>query len=70
MDIVVIGSALLRNKEQKKTVARVPGQQNQFVERRRNRKDRRKGVLDGVVVNLSYPNDRRVQPDRRTNNSD
>jgi hypothetical protein len=70
MDIVVIGSALLRNEKQKKTVARVPGQKTQFVERRRNRRDRRKGVRDGVVVSLSYPNDRRVQPDRRVTNAD
>lgn len=70
MDIVVIGSALLKNEEQKKTTARVPGQKNQIVERRRNRKDRRKGVQDGVVVSLSYPNDRRVQPDRRSANAD
>lgn len=65
MDIVVIGSALLRNEEQKKTMARVPDQKTQFKERRRNRRDRRKSVRDGVVVSLSYQNDRRTQPDRR-----
>lgn len=70
MDIVVIGSALLRNEEQKKTLARVPGRKAQFVERRRNRKDRRKSVRDGVVVSLSYRNDRRVQPDRRKTSAD
>jgi hypothetical protein len=70
MDIVVIGSALLRNKAQKKTVARLPGQKAKFVDRRRNKKDRRKGVGDGVVVSLSCPNDRRVRPDRRSANDD
>jgi hypothetical protein len=70
MDIVVIGSALLKNEEQKKTVARVPVQKTQFVERRRNRKDRRKSVQDGVVVRLSFKNDRRSQPDRRANRTD
>lgn len=70
MDIVVIGSARLRNEQQKKPAARVPRQKARFVERRRNRKDRRKGVGDGVVVSLSYPNDRRVQPDRRVEHSD
>lgn len=70
MDIVVIGSALLKNEQQKKTTARVPRENKQFVERRRNRKDRRKGVQDGVVVSLSYPNDRRLQPDRRIPKAD
>ncbi|WP_419662485.1 uncharacterized protein Dvar_29470 [Desulfosarcina variabilis str. Montpellier] len=70
MDIVVIGSALLRNEAKEKTTTRVPGKKSQGVERRRNRKDRRKGVRDGVVVSLSYPNDRRFQPDRRTTNTD
>lgn len=70
MDIVVIGSALLKNEEQKKTAVRVPREKKQFVEKRRNRKDRRKGVRDGVVVSLSYPNDRRLQPDRRIPRAD
>jgi hypothetical protein len=65
MDIVVIGSTLLRNEKQKKTIARVPGQKTHFKERRRTPRDRRKSVRDGVVVSLSYRNDRRKQPDRR-----
>ena len=70
MDIVVIGSNQIKNKARKKTVVPAPRQKAQFVERRRNLKDRRKGVGDGVVVRLSYPNDRRVLPDRRTTQND
>jgi hypothetical protein len=65
MDIVTIGSSLVRNEEQKKRTVRVPTKKTKFVEKRRNRMDRRKSVRDGVVVNLSYRNDRRVNPDRR-----
>ncbi len=65
MDIVVIGSASVANQKQKKAVTRETSQKQRFVERRRSRKDRRKSVREGVVVKLSYPNDRRLQPDRR-----
>ena len=34
-------------------------------ERRKNRQDRRKSVRDGVIVSLSFKNDRRVRKDRR-----
>ena len=34
-------------------------------ERRRNRQDRRKSVRDGVIVSLSFTNDRRGSKDRR-----
>lgn len=34
-------------------------------ERRRNRKDRRKSVREGVIVTLSVKNDRRSGRDRR-----
>ncbi len=65
MDIVVIGSSLVRNQKQKKRTARTPAKKAKFVEKRRNLVDRRKSVRDGVVVSLSYPNDRRINPDRR-----
>jgi hypothetical protein len=35
------------------------------VDRRKNRQDRRKSVRDGVIVSLSFKNDRRVRKDRR-----
>jgi hypothetical protein len=34
-------------------------------ERRKNKQDRRKSVRDGVIVSLSFKNDRRVRKDRR-----
>ncbi len=65
MDIVVISSAFVRNEEQKKRTTRVPAKKSKFVEKRRNRTDRRKSVRDGVIVSLSYKNDRRGRKDRR-----
>ena len=34
-------------------------------DRRKNKQDRRKSVRDGVIVSLSFKNDRRVRHDRR-----
>jgi hypothetical protein len=65
MDIVMIGSASVKNQDLRKQVVRVASRKNGVFERRRNREDRRKSVRDGVVVSLSYRNDRRVNPDRR-----
>jgi len=55
----------VKNEEPKKRVTRVPKKKSNFVEKRRNRTDRRKSVRDGVVVSLSYKKDRRTRPDRR-----
>jgi hypothetical protein len=38
-------------------------------EKRKNKLDRRKSVREGVIVSLSFKNDRRVLPDRRKANS-
>ena len=38
-------------------------------ERRKNKQDRRKSIRDGVIVSLSFKNDRRVRKDRRRKNS-
>ena len=40
------------------------------VDRRKNKQDRRKSVRDGVIVSLSFKNDRRVRRDRRRRVSD
>jgi len=37
-------------------------------EKRKNKQDRRKSVRDGVIVSLSFKNDRRVRKDRRRKN--
>ena len=34
-------------------------------DKRKNKQDRRKSVRDGVIVSLSFKNDRRVRKDRR-----
>ncbi len=65
MDIVVISSAFVRNEEPKKQATQLPAIKSKLVEKRRNRTDRRKSVRDGVVVSLSYREDRRTRPDRR-----
>lgn len=41
------------------------GKRSSFKERRRNKQDRRKSIRDGVIVSLSFKNDRRILPDRR-----
>jgi hypothetical protein len=41
------------------------GKKVRFKEKRRNKRDRRQSVRDGVFVSLSIKNDRRVIPDRR-----
>ena len=45
------------------------GKRSSFKERRRNKQDRRKSVREGVIVSLSFKNDRRALPDRRKANS-
>ena len=45
------------------------GKKSSSKEKRRNKQDRRKGVREGVIVSLSFKNDRRVLPDRRKANS-
>ena len=45
------------------------GKKSRFKDRRKNKQDRRKSVREGVIVSLSFKNDRRVLPDRRKTNS-
>ncbi len=65
MEIVTISSASVRNQTPKKQVVSASGKKTRQLDRRRNRRDRRKSVRNGVVVSLSYPNDRRSGYDRR-----
>ncbi len=44
------------------------GKKSNFKERRKNKQDRRKSVREGVIVSLSFKDDRRVLPDRRKKN--
>jgi len=70
MDIVTINSASVRHQIRKKRTIQVPAKQARRLDKRRNRTDRRKSVRDGVVVSLSYPNDRRSGYDRRQSAGD
>jgi hypothetical protein len=65
MDIVTLNSAPVKNPVRKKRTVSVRGEKSRRADRRRNRTDRRKSVRNGVVVSLSYPNDRRSGYDRR-----
>jgi HEAT repeat protein len=44
------------------------GKKSSLKERRKNKQDRRKSVREGVIVSLSFKDDRRVLPDRRKAN--
>ena len=68
MDIVV-GKIRPANEEgaQKKSFYK-EGKKSSFKERRKNKQDRRKSVREGVIVSLSFKDDRRVLPDRRKTN--
>jgi len=44
------------------------GKKLSFKERRKNKQDRRRSVREGVIVSLSFKDDRRVLPDRRKAN--
>lgn len=70
MDIVVIGNTAVKNEKQKNRATRIVVNKNTFVEKRRNRLDRRQSIRDGVVVRFSYRQDRRTVPDRRQRQTD
>lgn len=65
MDIVVIGNTAVKNEKQKNRTTRMVVNKSTFLEKRRNRLDRRQSVRDGVVVRFSYRQDRRRVADRR-----
>ncbi len=70
MEIVTISSASVKNQVRKKQTVPVSGKKARKLDKRRNRTDRRKSVRNGVVVSLSYPNDRRSGYDRRQSTAD
>ena len=66
MEIVTINSASVRTQVRKrKQIVPVSEKKVRGKDKRRNQTDRRKSVRNGVVVSLSYPNDRRSGYDRR-----
>lgn len=63
---IVIGSTTNVNAEESlKKSTDYPSIKNRRADRRKNKQDRRKSVRDGVIVSLSFKNDRRVRKDRR-----
>ena len=65
MDIVVGKIQSAKEKGTHKKSFYKDGKKSSFKERRKNKQDRRKSVREGIIVSLSFKNDRRVQPDRR-----
>jgi hypothetical protein len=66
MDIV-IGRTSYVSRDAPDNPAESGYQRSRRRDRRRNRQDRRKSVRDGVIVSLSFKNDRRKLKDRRKN---
>ena len=69
MDIVVGRTSYVNRDASKKNDSRYLTKKKKTEDRRKNKRDRRKSVRDGVIVTLSYKNDRRIGKDRRKNNS-
>ena len=68
MDIVVGKIRPAKEEGAQKKPFYKEGKKSSFKERRKNRQDRRKSVREGVIVSLSFKDDRRVLPDRRKTN--
>ena len=65
MDIVVGKIHPAKKRGSNKNPALPRGKKVRFKEKRKNKHDRRQSVRDGVIVSLSFKNDRRVVRDRR-----
>jgi hypothetical protein len=65
MDIVVGKIQSAKEDGTRKKCFYKDSKNSNFKERRKNKQDRRKSVREGVIVSLSFKNDRRVLPDRR-----
>jgi hypothetical protein len=63
---IVIGRTTKINVNQfsKNSPADIP-KKKKNEDKRKNKQDRRKSVRDGVIVSLSFKNERRVRKDRR-----
>ena len=68
MDIVVGKIQSAKEENSHKRSFYKDGKKSSYKERRKNKQDRRKSVRDGVIVSLSFKNDRRALPDRRREN--
>ena len=68
MDIVVEKIHPAKKRGSNKNTVLSQGKKVRFKEKRKNKHDRRQCVRDGIIVSLSFKNDRRVVRDRRKNN--
>ena len=68
MDIVVGRIRPAKDERSQKKSFYKEGKKSSLKERRKNKQDRRKSVREGVIVSLSFKDDRRVLPDRRKKN--
>ncbi|MFH1215312.1 MAG: hypothetical protein V1706_02290 [Pseudomonadota bacterium] len=62
---IIIGNTPIVKKDPEKQPLYGRGGRGKQQDRRQNRQDRRKSVRGDVIVSLSVPNDRRMQPERR-----
>ena len=68
MDIIINRTiSLNKDSPDDKRMIYIPGK-GKRKDRRKNKRDRRKSVRDGVYVSLSFKKDRRVVKDRRKAN--
>jgi hypothetical protein len=65
MKIVIGRTTKINVNEFSKNSPAVPHKKKKNEDKRKNKQDRRKNVRDGVIVSLSFKNDRRVRKDRR-----
>jgi hypothetical protein len=65
MEIIIGRTANINKDASKENAPLYLGGKKKSVDRRKNSVDRRKSVRDGVIVTLSYKNDRRILRDRR-----
>ena len=65
MDIVIGGASSVKMDQPEENVALPTKKRGIFKDRRKNTRDRRRSVREGIFVSLSVTNDRRVLKDRR-----
>ena len=68
MDIVIGKIRPAKEEKAQKKSFYKEDKKSSIKERRKNKQDRRKSVREGVIVSLSFKDDRRVVPDRRKTN--
>ena len=65
MKIVIGRTTKINTDEYSKNSPTYTPKKKKNEDKRKNKQDRRKSVRDGVIVSLSFKNDRRVHKDRR-----